>query len=72
MAQLITQNLRINFTDVLHSIMDTSTVKKNQIVTVMWCLQNLMLHKINPGANQREHLVNFMIRAALSIDDGDL
>ena len=38
----------------------------------MWCLQNLMLHKINPGANQREHLVNFMIRAALSIDDVDL
>ena len=47
-------------------------VKKNHIATVMWCLQNLILHNLNPGSNQREHQVNFMIRAALSIDDVDI
>ena len=50
-AHLITQNLRVNFTDALYSVMDSAKIKKEQIAIVMWCLQNVMLQKISPGEN---------------------
>lgn len=37
-ALLVTQELGFNFIDMLHRIMDSSTVKKTQISTVMWSL----------------------------------
>lgn len=62
----------INFTDILHSVMENNTVKNTQITCVIWNLQNLMRQAINPGDDGREEKVRSMLRAALSIEDNEI
>ena len=66
------QNLNVNFIDILYDVMSQSTVRKKQIEVVMWNLNNLLRLKIDIGANGKGHLVNYMIRAAISVDDPDV
>ena len=68
----ILQNLTVNFTDILYDVMSQSTVRKKQIEVVMWNLNNLLRLKIDIGSNGKDHLVNYMIRAAISVDDPDI